>query len=142
MSRWISRAKRSTKAAIDLIDGTTFRARPVPAPEGAVSAFYEQHGYAIFRGVISLPKIDALRATLETEVISADGASLRYQTAVLEPNRFVAGTPGKRVLANALLDPHAQPETPRTAAAIEALLLTEAIADLLASIDGADNHTV
>jgi ectoine hydroxylase-related dioxygenase (phytanoyl-CoA dioxygenase family) len=142
MSSWISRAKRSTKAAIDLIDGTTFRARPLPAPEGAISGFYQQYGYAIFRGVISQPKIDALRATIESEVIDSDGAFLRYQTAVREPNRFVTGPSGQRVLANALLDPHAQPETPRTAAALEDLLLTDAIAGLLASIDGADNHTI
>jgi ectoine hydroxylase-related dioxygenase (phytanoyl-CoA dioxygenase family) len=142
MSSWISRAKRSTKAAIDLIDGTTFRARPVPVPDGAVSAFFQQYGYAIFRGVIPLQKIEALRATLENEVIASDASFLRYQTAAREPNRFIEGAPGQRVLANALLNPHAQPETPRTAAAIEDLLLTDAVADLLASIDGAENHTV
>lgn len=142
MSSWISRAKRSTKAAIDLIDGTAFRARPVPAPEGTVSGFYQQYGYAIFRGVIPLPAIAALRATVESEVIASDASFLRYQTAAREPNRFVEGPGGRRVLANALLDPHAQPETPRTAAAIAELLLTDGIADLLARIDGADNHTV
>jgi ectoine hydroxylase-related dioxygenase (phytanoyl-CoA dioxygenase family) len=142
MSGWIARAKRSSKAAIDLIDGTTFRARPVPTPDGAVSEFYRSYGYAIFRGVISLPKIDALRATIENEVIASAGSFLRYRTLAREPNRFIAGASGQRVVANALLNPHAQPETPRTAAAIEDLLLSDTVADLLAGIDGADSHTV
>jgi len=142
MSRWISRAKRSTKAAIDLIDGTRFRARPMPVPDGSVSAFYQQYGYAIFRGVIPLAKIDALRTTVESEVIAADGSFLRYQTAARDPNRFVEEASGQRLVANALLNPHAQPETPRTAAAIGDLLLTDGVADLLASIDGAENYTV
>jgi ectoine hydroxylase-related dioxygenase (phytanoyl-CoA dioxygenase family) len=142
MSTWISRAKRTTKAAIDLVDGTTFRARPIPAPDGPIAAFYQQYGYAIFRGAIPRQKVDALRATVEREVMASDASFLRYQTAAREPNRFTAGAPGERVIANALLNPHAQPETPRTAAAIEDLLLTDGVADLLASIDGADGHTV
>jgi ectoine hydroxylase-related dioxygenase (phytanoyl-CoA dioxygenase family) len=142
MSTWLARAKRSTKAAIDFVDGTTFRARPLPAPDGPVSAFYQQFGYAIFRGVISQQKIATLRTTVESEVTASDASFLRYQTAAREPNRFIAGLSGQRVIANALLNPHAQPETPRTAAAIEDLLLTDVTADLLASIDGAQNHTV
>jgi ectoine hydroxylase-related dioxygenase (phytanoyl-CoA dioxygenase family) len=142
VSTWIARAKRTTKAAIDLVDGTTFRARPVPAPDGPVSAFYQQYGYAIFRGVISLAKIDALRATLADEVIASGASFLRYPTAAREPNRFIEGASGQRVLANALLNPHAQPEAPRTGAAIEDLLLTDGVADLLKSIDAAENHTV
>ena len=48
-----------------------------------------------------------------------------------------------RVFQNdGLLNAHAQPETPRSAAAIESLLLTDAIADLLTSIDGVHNYTV
>ena len=142
MSSWISRAKKSTKAAIDRIDGTTFRARPLPAPGGPVSAFYQQHGYAIFRGVIPLQKIAALRAVVESEVIASGASFLRHQTVAREPNRFIEGPSGQRVLANALLNPHAQPETPGTAAALEDLLLNDGVADLLASIDGADDHTV
>jgi ectoine hydroxylase-related dioxygenase (phytanoyl-CoA dioxygenase family) len=49
---------------------------------------------------------------------------------------------GTRIPNDGLLNPHAQPETGRTAAAIETLLLTEAFADLLTTIDGAGNYTV
>ena len=142
MSGWMTRAKRSAKAAVDVIDGTAFRARPMPAPDGPVSAFYRDNGYAIFRGVLSRPKIDALRATAESEVIASDRMFLRHQSTAREPNRFVEAPDGQKVLANALLDPHSQPETPRTAAAIEDLLLTDELADLLMSIDGAGNYTV
>ena len=142
MATWTTRAKRSAKAATDLIDGTTLRARPLPAPEGPVSAFYEKYGYALFRGVLAREKIDALRATVEREVIASDGAFLRHKSVAREPNRFIDGNGGETALANALLDPHAQPETPRTAAAIADLLLTAAVADLMASIDGTDHHTV
>jgi ectoine hydroxylase-related dioxygenase (phytanoyl-CoA dioxygenase family) len=138
----VTRAKQSAKSAIDLIDGTTFRARPMPAPEGPVSAFYQQHGYAIFRGVLPLAKIDALRSTVENEVIASDRPFLRHKSTVREPNRFIEGEAGQRVPVNGLLDPHAQPETPRTAAAIEDLLLTDGVADLLTSIDGAGRYTV
>jgi ectoine hydroxylase-related dioxygenase (phytanoyl-CoA dioxygenase family) len=142
MGTWVARAKQSAKAAIDLIDGTTFRAKPMPAPDGPVSAFYQQYGYAIFRGVLPREKIEALRATVESEVIASDGAFLRHRTITREPNRFFVGEGGEKVPVNALLNPHAQPETPRTAAAIEDLLLTDTVADLLASVDGTDNHTV
>jgi ectoine hydroxylase-related dioxygenase (phytanoyl-CoA dioxygenase family) len=142
MGMWATRAKQTAKAAVDLIDGTTFRARPMPAPDGPISAFYQQHGYAIFRGVLSLQKIDALRSTVDGEVIASDGAFLRHMSTAREPNHFIDGPDGHKVLANALLNPQAQPETPRTAAAIENLLLTENLADLLTSIDGAGNYTV
>lgn len=142
MSGWMARAKRSAKAAVDVIDGTAFRARPMPAPDGPVSAFYRDNGYAIFRGVLARQKIDALRATAESEVIASDRMFLRHQSTAREPNRFIEAPDGQKVLANALLDPHSQPETPRTAAAIEDLLLTDELADLLTSIDGAGNYTV
>jgi ectoine hydroxylase-related dioxygenase (phytanoyl-CoA dioxygenase family) len=141
MGRWATRVRQSAKAAVELIDGTTFRARPVPAPEGPISAFYQKYGYAIFRAVLPTEKIDALRATVESEVIASDRAFLRHKSTAREPNCFIE-TGGQRVLANALLNPHAQEETPRTAAAIEALLLTETVADLLTSVDGANNYTV
>jgi ectoine hydroxylase-related dioxygenase (phytanoyl-CoA dioxygenase family) len=139
---WITRAKHSAKAAVDLIDGTAFRARPKPAPAGPVSDFYRDHGYAIFRGVLPLQAIDALRSTVESEVIASDRPFLRHKSSAREANRFIEDEHGRKVLADALLNPHGQPETPRTAAAIEELLLTEGVADLLASIDGARNHTV
>jgi ectoine hydroxylase-related dioxygenase (phytanoyl-CoA dioxygenase family) len=142
MSGWVTRARQSAKAAVELIDGTASRARPVPAPEGPMSAFYRDYGYAIFRGALSLQKIDALRATIASEVIASEGMFLRHQSTAREPNRFIDDPDGKKVLANALLDPHAQPETPRTAAAIEDLLLTDELADLLTSIDGAGSYTV
>jgi ectoine hydroxylase-related dioxygenase (phytanoyl-CoA dioxygenase family) len=142
MIGWATRAKQSAKAAVDLIDGTTFRARPLPAPDGPISAFYQQHGYAIFRGVLSLQKIDALRATVESEVIVSDRTFLRHKSTAREPNHFIDSPDGQKVLANALIDPHAQPETPRTTVAIEDLLLTEPLADLLTGIDGAGNYTV
>ena len=138
---WLTRAKQSAKAAVDLIDGTTFRARPMPAPEGPISAFYQEHGYAIFRGVLALDRIAALRSTVESEVIASDRAFLRHKSTAREPNRFIDGD-RQRIPVNALLDPHAQPETPRTAAAIEELLLTDSLADLLTGIDGAGNYTV
>lgn len=142
MATWVTRAKHSAKAAVDLIDGTTFRARPMPAPAGPVSAFYRDYGYAIFRGVLPVENIEALRATVESEVIASDRAFLRHKSVAREPNQFIVDESGRQVLANALLNPHAQPETPRTAAAIEDLLLTDGVADLLASIDGTANHTV
>lgn len=132
-------AKRAVKRAIDLVDGTTFRARPVPTPEGPISAFYERYGYAIFRGAVEQGKIEALRAALETEVIASNAAFLRHKSLNREPNIFRDGT---RIPVDGLLNPHAQPESPRTAAAIEALLLTDRIADLLASVDGAQSYTV
>jgi ectoine hydroxylase-related dioxygenase (phytanoyl-CoA dioxygenase family) len=131
--------KRAAKRAIDLIDGTTFRARPAPSPEGPISLFYERHGYAIFRGVIDQRKIDALRSAVETEVIASDRAFLRHKSTKCEPNVFVEGT---RLPNDGLLNAHARPETPGTAAAIESLLLTDSIADLLTSIDGANNYTI
>lgn len=133
--------KRSAKAAVELIDGTTFRARPMPAPEGPISAFYQKNGYAIFRDVLPTEKIDALRATVESEVIASDRSFLRHKSTAAEPNCFIE-IGGQRVLANALLNPHAQQETPRTGAAIEDLLLSETVADLLTSVDGANNYTV
>ena len=127
------------KRTIDLVDGTTFRARTMPSPEGPISSFYESHGYAIFRGAIERASIDALHAALDTEVIASNGAFLRHKSLQRDPNIFLAGT---SIPADGLLDPHAQSETPRTAAAIESLLLTDRIADLLTSIDGAQNYTV
>lgn len=131
--------KQAAKRAIDLVDGTTFRARPVPRPDGPTSSFYERYGYAIFRGVIDRSKIDALHAAVESEVIASDGAFLRHYSSKREPNVFVEGT---RLPKDGLLNAHAQPETPRTAAAIESLLLTDRMADLLTSIDGASSYTV
>jgi ectoine hydroxylase-related dioxygenase (phytanoyl-CoA dioxygenase family) len=131
--------KQAVKRTIDLIDGTTFRARPTPSPDGLISSFYERHGYAIFRGAVERASIDALQAALDTEVIATHGAFLRHKSLKREPNTFLAGT---RVPVDGLLDPHAQTESPRTAAAIESLLLTDRIADLLTSIDGARNYTV
>jgi hypothetical protein len=131
--------KRAAKRAIDLVDGTTFRARPAPTPEGPISSFYERYGYAIFRDVIDQSKVDALRATVESEVIASDRAFLRHQSVERESNVFLQGT---RLPNDGLLNAHAQPETPRTAAAIESLLLTDGIANLLTSIDGANNYTV
>src|SRR5262249_54495163 len=131
--------KQAVKRAVDLVDGTTFRARPMPTPEGPISAFYERYGYAIFRGAVEQGKIDALCATLDSEVIASNGAFLRHKSVNREPNIFLDST---RIPVDGLLDPHAQSETPRTAAAIESLLLTDRIADLLTSIDGAQNYTV
>lgn len=131
--------KQAVKRAIDLVDGTAFRARPVPAPEGAISVFYERYGYAIFRGAIEQGKIDALCAALDSEVIASNGAFLRHKSLNREPNIFLDGS---RIPVDGLLNPHAQPESPRTAAAIESLLLTDRIADLLTTIDGAQNYTV
>jgi len=131
--------RKAIKRTVDLVDGTTFRARPVPAPEGPISAFYARHGYAIFRGAIEQAKIDALRETLASEVIASERAFLRHKSTKHEANVFL---PGTRIPNDGLLNPHAQPETPRTAAAIESLLLTDTVADLLTSIDGAQNYTV
>jgi ectoine hydroxylase-related dioxygenase (phytanoyl-CoA dioxygenase family) len=131
--------KQAAKRAIDLVDGTTFRARPLPAPEGPIAEFYQKYGYAIFRGVLPVEKIDALRATVETEVIASDQAFLRHKSVKRERNIFFAGT---RLPNDGLLDAHAQPETPSTATAIESLLLTDRVADLLTSIDGANNYTI
>src|ERR1700736_112163 len=125
------RFKHMTKRAIDLVDGTTFRARPKPNPGGPTSAFYAQRGYAIFRNAIDRRKIDVLRTALETEVIASDGAFLRHKSVKREPNVFL---PGTRIPNDGLLNPHGQPETARTAAAIESLLLTDSVADLLTSI--------
>lgn len=133
------RLRHAAKQLVDLVDGTTFRARPLPAPEGAISAFYEQHGYAIFRGAVEPEKIDALRAALDDEVIASGDPFLRHKSLKREPNVFLEGT---RVPIDGLLNAHAQPESPRTAAAIEALLLTDRIAELMTSIDGAQNYTV
>jgi hypothetical protein len=138
-TRTAAPVKQALKRTIDLIDGTTFRARPMPSPEGPISSFYESHGYAIFRGAIERASIDALHAALDTEVIASNGAFLRHKSLQRDPNIFLAGT---SIPADGLLDPHAQSETPRTAAAIESLLLTDRIADLLTSIDGAQNYTV
>ena len=131
--------KQAVKRAIDLVDGTSFRARPVPTPDGPISSFYERYGYAIFRGAIEPANIGALRAALDSEVIASHGAFLRHKSTKHEPNIFFDGT---RIPVDGLLDPHAQSETPRTAAAIESLLLTDRVADLLTSIDGAQNYTV
>ncbi len=133
------RFRHMTKRAIDLVDGTTFRARPKPNPGGPTSAFYEQRGYAILRNAIDRRKIDVLRTALEAEVIASDGAFLRHKSVKREPNVFL---PGTRIPNDGLLNPHGQPETGRTAAAIESLLLTDSVADLLTSIDGARNYTV
>jgi ectoine hydroxylase-related dioxygenase (phytanoyl-CoA dioxygenase family) len=138
-TRTAAPVKQALKRTIDLVDGTTFRARPMPSPEGPISSFYESHGYAIFRGAIERASIDALHAALDTEVIASNGAFLRHKSLQRDPNIFLAGT---SIPADGLLDPHAQSETPRTAAAIESLLLTDRIADLLTSIDGAQNYTV
>src|SRR5262249_60843407 len=81
--------------------------------------------------------IELLRAALEAEVIASDLAFLRHKSVKREPHIFL---PGTRIPNDGLLNPHAQPETGRTAAAIESLLLTEAFADLLTSIDGAGNY--
>jgi hypothetical protein len=124
--------KQAVKRAIDLVDGTTFRARSVPTPDGPISSFYERHGYAIFRGAIELTDIAALQAALDAEVIESHGAFLRHKSTKHEPNIFLEGT---NIPMDGLLDPHAQSESPRTAAAIESLLLTDRIADLLTSID-------
>jgi ectoine hydroxylase-related dioxygenase (phytanoyl-CoA dioxygenase family) len=131
--------KQAVKRTIDLVDGTTFRARPAPSPEGAISSFYERYGYAILRGVIESANIDALLAALDSEVVASHGAFLRHKSCRHEPNIFLAGT---NIPVDGLLNPHAQTETPRTAAAIESLLLSERIADLLTNIDGAQNYTV
>jgi ectoine hydroxylase-related dioxygenase (phytanoyl-CoA dioxygenase family) len=133
------RFKHMAKRAIDLVDGTTFRARPKPQPGGPTSAFYQQQGYAIFRDSVDQRKINALEVALEKEVIASDAAFLRHKSVKREPNVFL---PGTRIPNDGLLNPHAQPETGRTAAAIESLLLTDAVADLLTSIDGAGNYTV
>lgn len=138
-TRTAAPVKQAIKRTIDLIDGTTFRARPAPSPEGPISSFYERHGYAIFRGAIERASIDALQAALNTEVIASDGTFLRHKSLKREPNVFLEGT---RIPVDGLLNPHAQSESPRTAAAIESLLLTDRIADLLTSIDGAPNYTV
>jgi ectoine hydroxylase-related dioxygenase (phytanoyl-CoA dioxygenase family) len=138
-TRTAAPVKQALKRTIDLVDGTTFRARTMPSPEGPISSFYESHGYAIFRGAIERASIDALHAALDTEVIASNGAFLRHKSLQRDPNIFLAGT---SIPADGLLDPHAQSETPRTAAAIESLLLTDRIADLLTSIDGAQNYTV
>jgi ectoine hydroxylase-related dioxygenase (phytanoyl-CoA dioxygenase family) len=138
-TRTAAPVKQAIKRTIDLIDGTTFRAHPAPSPEGPISSFYERYGYAIFRGAIELAKIDALQAALDTEVIATDSAFLRHKSLKREPNTFLKGT---RIPVDGLLDPHAQSESPRTAAAIESLLLSDRVADLLTSIDGAHNYTV
>ena len=138
-TRTAAPVKQALKRTIDLIDGTTFRARPMPSPEGPISSFYERHGYAIFRGVIERANIDALHEALDTEVIASQNAFLRHKSLKRDPNVFREGT---NIPVDGLLDPHAQSETPRTAAAIESLLLTDRIADLLTSVDGAENYTV
>jgi ectoine hydroxylase-related dioxygenase (phytanoyl-CoA dioxygenase family) len=138
-ARTAAPVKQALKRTIDLIDGTTFRARPTPSPEGPISSFYERYGYAIFRGAIERSNIDALHQALDTEVIASPGAFLRHKSLKYDPNIFVEGT---KIPVDGLLNPHAQSETPRTAAAIESLLLTDRIADLLTSIDGAQNYTV
>src|ERR1700745_566938 len=104
--------KRAAKRAIDLVDGTTFRARPMPSPEGPISSFYERHGYAVFRGVIERANIDALHEALDTEVIASNGTFLRHKSLKRDPNVFREGT---NIPVDGLLDPHAQSETPRTA---------------------------
>src|SRR5215470_12601647 len=138
-TRPVTPIKQAAKRAIDLIDGTAFRARPLPAPGGPVSAFYQKYGYAIFRGVLPVERIDTLRTTVENEVIASDRAFLRHKSVKREPNVFL---PGTRLPNDGLLDAHAQPETPLTGAAIESLLLTDRVADLLTSIDGANNYTI
>src|SRR5438105_1546911 len=138
----IHRAKHVAKSAIDLLDGTTFRARPTQPPEGPAADFYQQNGYAIFRGALSRAKIAALRAAIESEVLVSDGVFLRHKSVQREPHDFIEAADGRKVLRNALLDPHAQPETPRVAAAIDDLLLVDEVADLVARLDGAENYTL
>src|SRR5262249_33113011 len=70
-TRAVAPVKQAIKRTIDLIDGTTFRARPAPSPEGEISSFYERYGYAIFRGVIEAANIDTLQAALDSEVIAS-----------------------------------------------------------------------
>ncbi len=96
--------KHAAKRAIDLVDGTAFRARPVPTPDGPISSFYERYGYAIFRGAIDRSKIDALHAAVESEVIASDRAFLRHYSSKREPNVFVEGT---RLPKDGLLNAHA-----------------------------------
>lgn len=111
------------------------------AADPAVS--YQRQGFFVFRNVLDREAIGRLLETVEDEVIRSDREFRRHPRSDLQANRYVEEpSSGRRIVANPLLDPHRHSETPRVAEAIRRLICTHQVADLLHSVDAAEQHTI
>jgi hypothetical protein len=100
-------------------------------------AFYAQNGYCVLRGVIRAEAVAAVHNALAHEVYANPAPLKRHLSLTKDPHAYLATADGRTTVANALLDPHMQTETPALRRVLIDLICTTAVADGLASIDDA-----
>jgi hypothetical protein len=105
---------------------------------GAASrAFYAHNGYCVLRGLIRAEAIAAVHKVLAHEVYANSAPLKRHLSLTKDPHAYLPTADGQTTVANALLDPHMQTETPTLRRVLIDLICTTAVADGLASIDDA-----
>ena len=110
--------------------------------DATAGAFYAQNGYRVLRGLIRAEAITAVHNVLAHEVYANSAPLKRHLSLTKDPHAYVATADGRTTVANALLDPHMQTETPTLRRALIDLICTTAVADGLASIDDARAYVV
>lgn len=115
---------------------------PLHLPDNQFARDYRAKGYAVLRNFLSIEAVSALRDAVAAEVYGTDETLLRHVSKQYDLHEFVDGYAGQRIIRNALLDPHCAAALPRFRAKFAEAALTNAIGDLLESIDGARNHVL
>ncbi len=97
---------------------------------------YREYGFHVFRGLFPISGIARIHEMLEAEVYRSDAPLLRHPQGQRLTNVFSDTVNAGKVVANALWEPHLQPEMPGLAQALIDLICTDAVAQRLAQLDG------
>lgn len=103
---------------------------------------YDEQGYRVFRQLLPLEAVNAVRERVFEDLYPSEGTFLRHPSVTRETNIWRERLDGTQFVANSLLNPHLQPETTAIGRAVLDLVCSTAIADQLAAIDGDSRHTL
>lgn len=103
---------------------------------------YDEQGYRVFRQLLPLEAVNAIRERVFEDLYPSEAAFLRHPSVKRETNTWRERLDGTRFVANSLLNPHLQPETPAIGRAVLDLICSTAVADQLGAIDGDSRHTL
>jgi hypothetical protein len=105
---------------------------------------YAELGFHIFRDALAQEPIAAIHGAVQRDVFPSTQPFLRHPSGQYEPHRYmeIADGSGRRVICNALLDPHKARGSESLRAAILELICNDRVADHLKILDGEGVYSV
>jgi Phytanoyl-CoA dioxygenase (PhyH) len=108
-----------------------------------IKSFYEANGYYVFRNALPRSRIQSISDIVAKEITGSNQPMLRHPSNAYEPHRYASDEDtGRKLILNALSDPHRQAETVSLGSAILDLVCTPEVANRLTAIDGAGRYTI